>query len=229
MEHLCSVVSSEITKLEGEMHCSIVAVVSDGASNMTGVRERLADAHPHVLTYRCQAHALHLAASDLFKDASRSKLLSQIVAVLKTFKNSNALSIALQRAHINRPPLPCEVRWCSHRVSLACYNKNWAFLAQFAAQHLPPSNVARQTLETAQVSRGALDLLLQLQPISEALALMQQSQTTLGEALCIWPELLTRMPKGPGLQFVKSRFEQARCGLFAAAMIQRRAPNSVNI
>ena len=31
-DHLCSVVSSEITKLEGEMHCSIVAMVSDGAT-----------------------------------------------------------------------------------------------------------------------------------------------------------------------------------------------------
>lgn len=220
--------------LENEFSMEVVAVVTDGASNMELMRGKLKESFPKLIAVRCQAHALHLCIQDLFKDSGRDSILKKVLMVLKTFRATHLLTAELRKLGLPRPPLPAATRWGSCCNSLTYYNKNWAYLAQIAASNLTPSNPVRQALEQSQLCRGVLDLLhqvwssvrtvvfhffslSQVVPITKALDLMQRENTTLGEALCIWLELEERLPpRCAALTIVRNRGEQAKTPEFCA-------------
>lgn len=237
-DFLTDVTQEQIPRLEQQYCCEIVAVVTDGASNMDGVtianleiiaivssffigmRRRLQQNRPKMMTYRCQSHAMNLVAQDFFKDPNRAKVLASVTMVLKSFRNVHLLAAELHNYNIPRPCLPCETRWCSTRNALAFYNVHWAFLAQASAKHLKPSDPVRMALESAMTNRNVLDLVQQLDVVANALQLLQRSRTTIGESLCIWMELEERLPpRSSILPFVRARGLQAKSGLFAAAHI----------
>ena len=68
------------------------------------------------------------------------------------------------------------------------------------------SLVLRQTVESAVVNRGVLDLCNMLFDVTSALAVMEKESTSVGMATEIWLELLERTPRtSPVLPFIKER------------------------
>lgn len=147
-EFLLSMAEKSLHNVETEMKVSVVALVTDTASNMAAMRAALAAKHPQgvthkffililsssfcttVLQYGCQCHILNLAAQDLVRDKGRAQVLDQVITVLKAFRNVHSLAAGLRTLKLPRPPLPASTRWTSHRNCLAYYNHHWAFLAQ---------------------------------------------------------------------------------------------------
>ena len=135
-EMLCKVAEEQIPKIEEKYGCKIIAVVTDGASNMATMRDMITE-RLGLASYWCQAHCLNLVAGDFLKHAGRLKTMESILVVLKAFRSVQCLADAIHGLGIGRPPLPTVTRWCSHRNALYYYNKNWAMLAQTAAHSRP--------------------------------------------------------------------------------------------
>lgn len=72
--------AAEVTRVEVELGASVVALVTDNASNMALARSRAALLAP--FQYGCQCHILHLLVGDLFKDANRNRILGQVPTIL---------------------------------------------------------------------------------------------------------------------------------------------------
>ena len=168
---LASEVSREIVKIEKELNCEVAGSVSDNASNMESMRAQLKESHPGtneqfrllgvffslhagIESWGCQAHVLNLLVGDILKDKGRELVIAKVTTVLKGFKKSTLLSGHLRQAGIGRPVLPVATRWGTNYDSLLYYNRNWAFLAQFAATNLAPNDPIRLTTQDAQISAG---------------------------------------------------------------------------
>ena len=188
--------------------------------------------------WSCQAHCLNLLVGDMCK-GPREKILQAATQVNKAFrcvpkKNqcANLLSIfhlryvhalteGLRKYHVPRPPQPGTTRWGTQRDVLLYHNRQWAWLAQVAAEVLKPNDPVRRCasqiksrshfviicrhLENSQLSRGVLEFLVMVEPVVTALHLMQSACRTLGEAVEIWMELIERVPPGDSRKMVVER------------------------
>ena len=123
-ELLCKVITNAIGGIENEMGCKVTALCTDGASNMEGMCSMVQRLRPRMLQYQSMAHLLHLLVSDFLKHAGRSSIVSQVIAVAKSFRQVHVLSGALHKMKVRRPPMPCETRWGSIQQTLLWYNRN---------------------------------------------------------------------------------------------------------
>jgi hypothetical protein len=118
-EHMATLVIERIPSIEAQLGCTVVALVSDGASNMegctlhpppytlcpSGMRTQIGGKFPLIATYRCQAHAFHLCVKDYMKHDGRAKTLASVVQVLKAFK-AGVLASEIRKLKIRRPGSP---------------------------------------------------------------------------------------------------------------------------
>lgn len=71
-DNLTHVVENVIASVEADYGVRVAGIVTDAASNMNAMRNRLAD--NGVPGWHCQAHQLNLCVVDYFKDANRSRV-----------------------------------------------------------------------------------------------------------------------------------------------------------
>ena len=77
-EKLAQICSDAITKMESSYGLQVVAVVADGCSSMTLMRE-LVEQRRSVLSCRCLAHLLNLCIGDFFKHNGRKAVKDGVV------------------------------------------------------------------------------------------------------------------------------------------------------
>ena len=78
-----------VTRLEKKFGLIVAGLVTDNASNMSLMREKVQLVRPLLFTFPCQAHCLNLLCGDLVKDKGRESVVSQVVGVLKVFKTAH--------------------------------------------------------------------------------------------------------------------------------------------
>ena len=65
------------------------AVVTDSAPNLRVARRMINESYPHVLDFRCAAHAANLIASDFCKFRTIKPIISNCSTILKFFQSSH--------------------------------------------------------------------------------------------------------------------------------------------
>ena len=73
-DNLASLLTMVVQRVEADMGCSVVSVVSDAASNMVGMQSKVMEVRTDVAHFNCQAHQMNLCLSDYFKDQNRRKV-----------------------------------------------------------------------------------------------------------------------------------------------------------
>lgn len=128
----------KITKMSKELaeqtfSCKVASFVTDTAANMKKMREELQNESEgssfDIISYGCSCHALNLLAHDFVNaDRDKSKVLSEVVNIIKFFRNHNLPNFWYKDAGGKELIMPIDVRWNSHCGSLQSYIDNWAVL-----------------------------------------------------------------------------------------------------
>lgn len=84
-EYLVNFATAQIAKLEAEYGVTVVALVTDNASNVQKMRQEIKSKLP-IFCYACQAHCLNLLAGDILNKDGRQTVVASMVAVLKAFR-----------------------------------------------------------------------------------------------------------------------------------------------
>ena len=188
-EYMTELTSNAITKAEELYDVNIGHVVTDGASNMKGMRNKIKETLDRdIITYHCQPHLLNLLAKDV-KD-EQTVTVKRVTAVLKFFRNKHSAKAKLKELNVNTPPLPAETRWNTLRDSLAYYCENWATLVQIIADLQGTNGTERKFLENVQIRSSARDLLAIFDAITAAINRLQSDTATIAEAVESWLELI---------------------------------------
>ena len=188
-QYMTELTSNAITKAEELYDVNIGHVVTDGASNMKGMRNKIKETLDRdIITYHCQPHLLNLLAKDV-KD-EQTVTVKRVTAVLKFFRNKHSAKAKLKELNVNTPPLPAETRWNTLRDSLAYYCENWATLVQIIADLQGTNGTERKFLENVQIRSSARDLLAIFDAITAAINRLQSDTATIAEAVESWLELI---------------------------------------
>lgn len=132
----------KITKMSKELaeqtfSCKVASFVTDTAANMKKMREELQNESEgssfDIISYGCSCHALNLLAHDFVNaDRDKSKVLSEVVNIIKFFRNHNLPNFWYKDAGGKELIMPIDVRWNSHCGSLQSYIDNWQYLQSYA-------------------------------------------------------------------------------------------------
>ena len=190
IEYMAALVPPLLNKAEDTFGVKVVAVCTDNASNMKGLREELRKINPVLAVYGCQAHLLNLLSHDLTRD--QQPTLAKVLEIFKFLRNNHQAHALLQNMNIPRPLLPAPTLWSTVRDSLAYFNRHWGNLSEICARLLKPGDHLRSFMENVALRRVTEELLLQQEPVAEALAKMQSDEATLADAVEIWLDLLAR-------------------------------------
>ena len=191
-----------------QYHVQIVGVVTDNASNMQKMRETIHSLMPEVISFGCQAHVLNLLSNDLHKE--KESIFAKIIDILKWFRNSHAAHAALKEKGIPLPPIPSEVRWSTCCQTLTYFNSNWSDLVTICASLQYPNSPIRQGLENVMVRRASEEMLLQQEPVAQAVARAQTDGHSIADMVEIWPDLLESFPRQFG-NFSKAEERSKPC------------------
>ena len=192
VENLENLILPAIDRLEESFSVRVVAVCTDGASNMAGLRDAIRAKKPQVSTYWCQAHVLNLLAQDLIK--MHKDVFDKVVMVLKFLKDHHNAHAALKEQGIPLPDLPCLTRWSTANASLEYFNKFWGRLTEIIATLVPPKHHVRMAMENVLVRRATEDIICQQNPIALALARVHGDTWSLATAVEAWLALLQTFP-----------------------------------
>ncbi|XP_018577745.1 uncharacterized protein LOC108916040 [Anoplophora glabripennis] len=118
--HTADYLESIITDvLEAYDPKKFMAIVTDNAKNMIKATKQCAAKYPHLISYGCLAHTLHLLCNDVLKLGSVDKQLSDIKHIVKTISSSQLLCAKLteikKEVKVTASlSLPVKTRWGSH-------------------------------------------------------------------------------------------------------------------
>ena len=115
--HLVSLLTDQVRECETDWGIKIASVVTDNATNVTGMRA--AYNVPGVHTYGCQAQFFNLLAEDIAQSATNKGVNGKITSTIKFLRNNHAASAALKTKKLARPPLYTETRWNSLKETLS--------------------------------------------------------------------------------------------------------------
>ena len=196
-----------IQKAEETFDVKVRHVVTDGAANMTGMREAIRSQRDDVIAYHCQPHLLNLLAKDIKQ--AQTETINKVLSVVKFFRNKHDASASLKAANISRPPVPAETRWNTMSDTLEYYCVNWAVLVELISDLQGTNGVERKFLENIQIRNAACDLRDIFSAVSKALNTLQRDGATIGQAVEVWLDLLHTID---GLQNPEIReFAKKRC------------------
>ena len=74
---MAQVMKQAMETVKSRVGAEVVAIVTDNASNMENMRERILDTS--VFTYGCQAHVLNLIAKEMLEDKGRAAASATII------------------------------------------------------------------------------------------------------------------------------------------------------
>ena len=206
-EYMANIALAAIPKAEEMFGARIGHVVTDGASNMSSMREIISVSMPEIITYHCQAHLFNLLAKDIRQEQSTT--VNKVISVLKYFRNKHNAAAKLDELNLAKPPLPCETRWNTLRDSLAYYCQNWAVLVQAIADLQGTNGNERKYLENMQIKSAANDLLVIFDVISKALNRVQADSATIADSVDAWLEVVDQMMPLNNQQVIN--FAKERC------------------
>jgi hypothetical protein len=118
--HTAQYIATQIEEIMNKVGPSrFSAVVSDGASNMSGARKIVTNKFKHIINLRCIAHCINLVTKDIIKHNFAKSLISKCKIIVKFFKRSHrATNILLE--NINKNNIVggglkkyCKTRWTS--------------------------------------------------------------------------------------------------------------------
>ena len=117
---------------------------------------------------------------------------SQVLEVVRYFRNKHAAVAALENAELTKPPMPTETRWTTLHQTLRYYQQNCGKLQDIVAiipiKGPKKSNRPRvitsiqNILEDATIRRTVESILSILDPICHALNTLQSDSANLAEA-----------------------------------------------
>lgn len=138
--NLLGIAKDSKKKAETIFKCKVRSFVTDNAANMKKMREDLQhefdDSSFELISYGCSAHALNLLAHDfLDSDKNKARMISDIVAIIKYFRNHNLPNYWFKQAGGSEMKIPIDVRWNSHCDALQSYIDNWSSLAEVSEKY----------------------------------------------------------------------------------------------
>lgn len=192
-EYLATVAEKQVQIAEAKFGVTVVALVSDNASNMTKMRKIMTKG-ANILTYGCSAHQLNLLAKDLVP----SELVTQVTKIAKCFRNSHLPSSWLKNEGGKKPPMPSDVRWNSYLELFEWYSNEWQRMKRIADSNPTYFN----SFPTKEITRLLcdIDLLQQVEkvrkglcPICHALDMIQANTCTVADAVENWKIVLRKL------------------------------------
>ena len=188
-------------------HAAQQATTSTGVSTTQSPDDDNSDATPAKISkqgvfseetgihvYGCSAHFANLLAKDVCNTTEGKAVLAKILHIVKYLRNTHAAIAKLNEKQMTKPPIPAETRWSSQQATIKYFVENW-------------------------VNIVAVDLLDVLNPITEALNLLQGEKTTISEATEIWKALLDKCPGSFKEHTVKRMNEALSPPLLAANLL----------
>lgn len=130
-EYIFKVISDVIEEV-GPL--KVQAVVTDNAASMKLSLKLLESKYPHLITYGCAAHGLHLMIKDLSKLPLFSRVQAMSKSIIQFYKNKHYPKQLLKQIQIDQIgkeitlKTMVETRWGSFYQSLDSLRKNKAFL-----------------------------------------------------------------------------------------------------
>lgn len=163
-ENLKTVALEAINKTENQFNVKVRSFVTCNTGNVQKMRSEL-EKHIGIIQYGCLAHILNLLAKDLeFFSAT-----SNIVKVIKYFRNKHVPSGLYRQAGGKRLVMPLEIRWSTMNNALKSFLDN---------KEVIETDIIK-IVNDAQVAINATDLVSRLEPIAIALDRVQRDYTTM--------------------------------------------------
>ena len=212
------IAKEEKTYAENEFKVQVCAMVTDNAANMASLRRCFFE-ETGIHVYGCSAHFANLLAKDVCNTTEGKAVLAKILHIVKYLRNTHAAIAKLNEKQMTKPPIPAETRWSSQQATIKYFVENWVNIVAIVTELLPKNDKIYRYVEEIQLKRSAVDLLDVLNPITEALNLLQGEKTTISEATEIWKALLDKCPGSFKEHTVKRMNEALSPPLLAANLL----------
>ncbi|XP_031327746.1 uncharacterized protein LOC116167597 [Photinus pyralis] len=156
------------------------AIVTDNAANMRKAARNIQEKYPHIVSYGCMAHTLHLMCSDILRVESVEQIIVSVKNIVKTIMSSQILRAKLEEIKKDMKlttslSMPVKTRWGSHVKSMEDLVK-----CKFALQRLSITEDTQKVVHTIKpvilsedfwVSvEGVINL---LKPITQSITLLE--------------------------------------------------------
>lgn len=207
-EYLKTMALKAIKKTETQFEVKVKSFVTDNTGNVQKMRSEL-EKQIGIIQYGCSAHILNLLAKDLEIPSATSN----IIKVIKYFRNKHVPSGLYRDAGGKKLVMPLEIRWSTMNNALKSFLDNRGVLVQLCQDHKDAieSDIIK-IVNDAQIAINANDLIARLDPIAIALDRVQRDYTTISICVEVWHKLEMDLSQQP-LSVKKSFFKRKNMAL----------------
>lgn len=189
---------SALDDLVGEKYNFIKAIATDNENTMLCVRESICAKYPKIINIRCILHTLNLVCQDVLKHQAVKSIVKEINALVVFFSNSYYWQSKLAEWGKNRGitsflTTHCETRWYSFiEMAMKAFEFCDGFTSCFSLylsdkkKHSEIFSI-RNIVNDTDMSVSLKHLITILKPISDAIAIMEQKDASIGD---VWPGFL---------------------------------------
>ncbi|CAG9840199.1 unnamed protein product [Diabrotica balteata] len=171
------------------------AIVTDNAKNMRKAVRQCEEMYPHLVSYGCLAHTLHLLCSDILKLSSIETHLSHIIHIVKTINQCQVLRAQFTEIRNEMKcgvslSLPVKTRWGSHVKCLQDLTKCKSVLQRLA---ISPDKTIQDRIRSAKANLldegfwiNSSALVELLKPITEAITRLEGDSSSIHLTISSW-------------------------------------------
>uniref|UniRef100_A0A6P7FVL0 Uncharacterized protein LOC114331563 n=4 Tax=Diabrotica virgifera virgifera TaxID=50390 RepID=A0A6P7FVL0_DIAVI len=164
------------------------AIVTDNAKNMRKAVRQCEEMYPHLVSYGCLAHTLHLLCSDILKLSSIETHLPHIIHIVKTINQCQVLRAQFTEIRNEMKcrvslSLPVKTRWGSHVKCLQDLTKCKSVLQRLA---ISPDKTIQDRIRSAKANLldegfwiNSSALVELLKPITEAITRLEGDSSSI--------------------------------------------------
>jgi hypothetical protein len=166
-------ISDAMSMATEDFDVKVIGVITDNASVMNSMRNKLQQINPGLFVYGCNSHLMNLIGKDLTPKETKEK----VVAVQKFFKNHDVPAAMLKNLNGNRPKLPTDTRWNSQLSCLESFMENQgSYLRILRTGKVKIPNDIQHTIEDGVIFQEMNEAINLLQPIARSLDKVSQFQ-----------------------------------------------------
>lgn len=111
---------------------NFTSLIGDNAHNIQKAFRDVQEDYKHLVTLNCITHTLHILVSDILKNAGVAELISEVMEIINTCKNSQVSSAFLKEYSSKSLLLYSKTRWASIIQSLKSLASNRGALQRVA-------------------------------------------------------------------------------------------------